>query len=81
MASWVLNLPKTTARSSKIGSFRFANTGNAAAAHVQLIVWCLPLGSHTALPGAGDAAIRSNPLPSFFVPPKAAQVLVPLRSS
>jgi hypothetical protein len=42
--------------------------GNAAAACVRLIVWCLPSGSHTASPGARSAAIRLNPLRRHFVP-------------
>jgi hypothetical protein len=37
--------------------------GNAAAAHVRLIVWCLPPGSHAAAPGAGIAAIELSPIP------------------
>lgn len=35
--------------------------GNAAAAYVRLIVWCLPSRSHTGSPGAGSAAIKLNP--------------------
>jgi hypothetical protein len=38
-------------------------------------------GSHTALPGAASAAIKLNPQRRHFVPPKVAQVPIPLRSS
>jgi hypothetical protein len=34
-------------------------------------------GSHTALPGTGSAAIRSNPLRRHLVPPNVAQVPIP----
>jgi hypothetical protein len=55
--------------------------GNAAAAHVRLIAWCLPFGEQHGLPDARRAAIRSNPLRRRFVPPKVAEVPIPLRSS
>ena len=36
-------------------------------------------GSHTASPGAGNAAIRLSPLRRHFVPPKVARVPIPAR--
>jgi hypothetical protein len=53
-----------------------------------LIVWSLAFGephgfagSHTASPGASNAVIGLNPLRRHFLPPKVAQVPIPLRSS